>query len=194
VVMPQSNGWELAECMRETRPGLRVMFMSGHRDALQQLPPAMSDATVLQKPFSLRLLSAKVREVLGQAEKPARILVVDDDASIRHLLVRVLEVAGYEAAEACDGKQAMSYLNNAKVDAVITDLVMPEQEGIETIRQLRERYPELKIIAISGAAHGAYLDLPTALGADLALAKPIHPEVLLERLRALLASRSSRSA
>lgn len=89
---------------------------------------------------------------------PARsVLIVDDESPIRELLRRVLTDRGYHVLEAPDGRKAMDLVKNHEIDLVITDLVMPEQEGLETILQLRRDFPRLKVIAVSGYDSGSWL-------------------------------------
>jgi DNA-binding response OmpR family regulator len=141
----------------------------------------------LQKPASPDDLAAKVRDVLGQPRAAGVVLVVDDEAGIRGLFSEILQSAGYEVLEAENGKRAIRMAADSTVDLVITDLVMPEQEGIETIVMLRKDRPHLKIIAMSGAAFGdQYLGVARKLGADTMLAKPIRPDQLLETVRQVL--------
>jgi two-component system chemotaxis response regulator CheY len=111
------------------------------------------------------------------------ILVVDDDDFIRLLLRRTLERAGYSVSEAMNGKEAMRLYAELKPACVITDLVMPEQEGIETIMQMRQHPHTAPIIATSGqfdsmAAH--YLKVAQSLGADAVLQKPFTVEQILQ--------------
>jgi CheY-like chemotaxis protein len=101
----------------------------------------------LQKPFNPDSLAAKVRETLGPWQVAARILVVDDEECVRSLLRHLLNDAGHAVVEASNGKEAIAKLQSEDVDLMITDLVMPEREGIETIMELRQRRPELGIIA-----------------------------------------------
>ena len=106
------------------------------------------------------------------------ILVVDDDDGIRNLFQDVLETAGYSVRLASDGEQALRILRTAfDVALVITDLVMPNKEGIETIRELRKNHPAVKIIAMSGS-FASELDALRYLGADVVLPKPVMPETL----------------
>jgi CheY-like chemotaxis protein len=111
------------------------------------------------------------------------ILIVDDDEFIRLLLRRTLERAGYLVSEASNGREAMRLYSELKPNCVITDLVMPEQEGIETIMQMRQQSHSVPIIATSGqfdsmAAH--YLKVAQSLGADAVLEKPFTVEQILE--------------
>lgn len=117
---------------------------------------------------------------------PARILVVDDEPAIRKFFRMALERRGYEVREAGDGREAMDLLEGDTFDLMITDLVMPEQEGIETIQVVRRRFPSMKIIAISGAHEGVYLRMTRPLGADAALAKPISPDSLVREVGRIL--------
>lgn len=119
---------------------------------------------------------------------PTRVLVVDDDDDARLALRRMLEVAGYEVLEAANGRIAMSLCRSSPPDVVITDIFMPEQEGIETIQALRREFPATKLIAISGQpAAAVYLRMAKLLGAQAALEKPIRLETLLDTVRAVLA-------
>jgi CheY-like chemotaxis protein len=119
---------------------------------------------------------------------PIRILVVDDDAGVRQVLRSMLVPAGYEVEVAVNGRQAIEKLNVARCDLVITDLVMPEQEGIETIKLLRRDFPEVKIIAISGAFGGDYLRIAGFLGAHRTMAKPVRMETVLRVVAETLGS------
>jgi CheY-like chemotaxis protein len=121
-----------------------------------------------------------------EAERPARILVADDEPGVRSFLRKALEADGNEVIEAADGKQALEEALARQVDLVITDLVMPEQEGIETVRALRQDMPGVGIIAISGAFDGQFLKTAQMLGADAVLAKPVSAELLLAKVSEVL--------
>jgi len=112
----------------------------------------------------------------------AKILFVDDDENLCELAARFLRQADHLVTTALNGKEAMRLVQHDSFDLVITDLVMPEQEGIETIMELRRRLPALKIIAISGSSSLApnnYLALAGHLGAAHTLAKPFSGKQLL---------------
>lgn len=119
-----------------------------------------------------------------------RILVIDDDEQVRILLKRIMEWAGYEVVEAENGRQGVRCQRSQSVDLVITDLIMPEQEGLETIRELRKDFPDLKIIAISGGGRidpETYLAAAGELGANRIFSKPFDIQVMLNTVRELLA-------
>jgi DNA-binding NtrC family response regulator len=119
----------------------------------------------------------------------ARILVVDDDEQVRTMLRMTLEAAGYEAEEAPDGKIAIRILRERPADLVITDLIMPEKEGIETIMDIRKEWPGAKIIAISGGGRLVASDFlwhAQRLGAARAFQKPIDRKKLLDAVRELV--------
>ena len=101
-------------------------------------------------------------------------MIADDEAPIRQLLSDFLGGLGYETAEASNGLEAVARLHDVNPAVVILDLVMPEQEGIETIRQIRKTHPEIKIIAVSGAFAGQFLRTAELLGANAVLPKPIN--------------------
>jgi len=116
------------------------------------------------------------------------VLVADDDASVRSLFRLVLSGAGYEVVDAANGREAAQIIHSRKVDLLITDLVMPEQEGIETILALRRSNVALKIVAVSGAFEGRYLNAAASLGADATLLKPVSPADLLSTVSRVLAA------
>ena len=119
----------------------------------------------------------------------ARILVVDDDEQVRTMLVMTLEEAGYEADEAADGRAAIRRQRENPADLVITDLIMPEKEGLETIMDFRKEWPGAPIIAISGGGRtvqGDYLLHAKHLGAARVFRKPIERSELLGAVRDLL--------
>jgi CheY-like chemotaxis protein len=119
----------------------------------------------------------------------AHILLIDDDDGFRRMLRRTLERAGHSVTEAGDGAQALHALRDITVDLVITDLIMPEMEGIETIRELRQSHPDLGIIAMSGGGRmtpEGYLAAAKVFGAARVLAKPFENEELFAAIEAAL--------
>jgi CheY-like chemotaxis protein len=115
------------------------------------------------------------------------ILVIDDEEAIRTLCRRILTHEGYQVIEAPDGAEGVRQYREQRPDLIITDIIMPEKEGIETIMDLRREFPAVKIIAISGggqATTGATcLHLAKSLGALKTLAKPFTRQELLEAVR-----------
>jgi CheY-like chemotaxis protein len=119
----------------------------------------------------------------------ARILIVDDEPDILVILDRMLRKMNHETVLAGNGKEAVRRLQECTVDLVITDLIMPESEGIETIAQIRKRWPSVKIIAMSGGGRQSpvpYLAVAATLGADATLAKPFERSDLSAALRHVL--------
>jgi hypothetical protein len=114
------------------------------------------------------------------------VLVVDDDEGIRSFFAKVLEDGGYQVIAVCDGAEAQTRLETDSFDLVIMDLVMPNAEGIETIRAIRQTRPGLRLIAVSGAFDGTFLKAAALLGANATLQKPVSPDLLLATVRDLL--------
>jgi CheY-like chemotaxis protein len=105
----------------------------------------------------------------------ATIMVVDDEPQMRRLMRRVLEAGGHEVLKASGGEEALDLLGRRPVDLVITDIVMPEMDGLELIRAIRGGAPAQKILAVSGGGQSGrmlYLDLAEKLGADGVVRKP----------------------
>ena len=118
----------------------------------------------------------------------ARILVVDDELQMRQMLRQALECRGHTIDEAADGREALRHFDRQRPDLVITDLVMPEKEGIETIQALRRKCPEIPIIAISGGGRVGpenYLAMAGQMGANRTFAKPFHVDEILTAVRDL---------
>ncbi|MCC7496926.1 MAG: PAS domain S-box protein [Bryobacterales bacterium] len=190
VVMPQVSGWDLAARLREIQPEAKVVYMSGYADhdgVREHI--SESGATLIQKPFVAHDLAAHIRQALGSAAPSGHILVVDDEESIRLFLRMALEQAGYRVSEAADGRLALIEARKQPVDLLLTDIVMPEQEGLETIGRFRQELPGVRIIAMSGHFDAGYLRMAEALGADSALKKPIEIDALLARVGEVLAAR-----
>lgn len=119
------------------------------------------------------------------------ILVIEDDELVRDLLKQLLENEGYNVTTARNGRIGIQLYRAEPSDLVITDLIMPEKEGIETIRELRKDYPDVKIIAISGGgaiAPTEYLNIAQRLGVQKTLSKPFKTAEILEAIRQLLSS------
>jgi CheY-like chemotaxis protein len=114
-----------------------------------------------------------------------KILVIEDNAIVRNTVMRVLQSAGYEVVVANDGLRGVEAFRKENPDVIISDIIMPEQEGIATIRQILGEKPSAKIIAISGGGrigNTDFLQIARKMGAVDALAKPFDPEDLLQRI------------
>ena len=118
----------------------------------------------------------------------AKILVIDDDPAMRKMARRTLADPRHEVIEAADGKEGIEKFRAEAPEVVITDIVMPEKEGIQTIREMRAIRSDVVIIAMSGGGAGPgelYLNIAKVFGADAVLAKPFRPAelvALVERL------------
>jgi len=120
-----------------------------------------------------------------------RILVIDDEELVRHMLRAMLEHAGHEVEEAADGEEGVRLYRERPSDLIVTDIVMPEKEGLEVIQELRRDFPGVKIIAISGGgmiSPMSYLSLAKKFGAQRAFFKPIDRKQFLAAVDELLSS------
>ena len=120
----------------------------------------------------------------------ASILLIDDDDTLRTLTAEVLRQAGHTVHEAPDGKTGLRLYHAGPSDLIITDIVMPDLDGLELIRSLQHAQPRPRIIAISGNAQFSapvYLPIARKFGAQRTLAKPVRPEVLLQAVAEVLA-------
>ena len=118
-------------------------------------------------------------------------MVIDDEPGVREMLGEMLRDAGYEVVTASSGASVSRLQREQPADLVITDIFMPDKEGIETILELRATWPNLKIIAISGGGGDFtvnYLAAAEQLGAMRSISKPFSVEQLLSAVRDVLAS------
>ena len=118
-----------------------------------------------------------------------RILIIDDEPQIRLLLKKMLEKEGFNVITASDGKEGMKLFNKEPFDLVITDIIMPEKEGIEIIQELRKNHPNLPIIAISGGGRNSsdsYLKMAKMFGANEIFEKPVEKQKLINAIKTAL--------
>lgn len=122
----------------------------------------------------------------------AKILIIDDNGEFRTVFKEMLERSGYTVVEASNGEEGIKRYKENPVDLVITDIVMPGKEGLETMLELRRYNPGVKIIAISGGGFegpGTYLESAALLGGALrTFAKPFHMEKMLSAIKEVLSS------
>ena len=119
----------------------------------------------------------------------SRILIIDDDKSILSFLKERLTCEGFNVLTAMDGKEGMNLFNDNQVDLVITDIIMPDKDGFETIIELKRICPDIKIIAMSGGGRGLpgyYLDTAKSFGAKYTFTKPFKTSDLVTAVYELL--------
>lgn len=132
-----------------------------------------------------------------EAPLPAQILVIDDDPIVREMMISAMTQAGYRAHGVGNGKQAILWLQENAASLVISDIFMPEGDGLEVIRYLRQAKAHIPILAVSGGnplIRQDYLVIAQQLGADQVLSKPIRPHDLLRTVKSLLEAEPSQSS
>lgn len=115
-----------------------------------------------------------------------KILVIDDDAVIRMVLRNLLKSRGFEFFEATNGVEGVAQFKRENPDLVITDMLMPNKEGLETIMEIRAHRPSVKIIAMSGGGNTqnmSFLEMAKKVGADAVVAKPFGPQDILTHIK-----------
>ena len=121
----------------------------------------------------------------------ALVLIIDDEDAVRFTLRKFIEAEGHVVVEAVNGDDGLKQFETNDVDLVITDIIMPDKEGIETIVEIKRDHPDVKIIAISGGGRMGstdFLEVAKKLGADEILPKPFTRSDVLEKLTRYLAS------
>ena len=125
----------------------------------------------------------------------AKIIVFDDEPSILNMIKKMLERAGHDVEVALNGKEGMALFKKFKPDMLITDIIMPEKEGLETIFELRKKHSDLKIIAISGGGRigpDGYLPSAKLFGADVVFQKPLVQKEFMKAVSSLLNERKEK--
>jgi len=126
---------------------------------------------------------------MADVESMSPILVIDDDQQITHLLQDVLELGGYQVITTQRAIEGLHHLETSTFDLVVTDVIMPDKDGLETIREVRQRYPLTKILAISGRMTKGGVDvlaIAKRMGAHRVLSKPFNIQDLIQSVRMLL--------
>jgi CheY-like chemotaxis protein len=194
ITLPDIDGQQIAARLHALRPEMKVLFMSGYaKDAIPGDGPFGADANFIQKPWSPQGLCEKICSVLTAQTPRKRILVVDDEPAVREWLAELLTGCGYQVFTAKDGLQAKQVAAREALDIMITDISMPNEEGLGVIRALRKTHPGLKIIAMSGSYAEALMDAKL-LGANAALTKPFTSETVLKCIAELTFSATPGSA
>jgi DNA-binding NtrC family response regulator len=118
-----------------------------------------------------------------------KILVIDDDVIVRETIIQILEDRGFQVVSAEDGRRGLAAFRSERPDLVITDIIMPEKEGIQTLTEIRRERPDAKVIAISGGGrigNTDFLKIAQKLGAADVIAKPFDPDDFLSRVNRCL--------
>src|SRR5690242_4135444 len=127
-----------------------------------------------------------------------RILLVDDDELVRATIAIALADRGYTVVEAANGREAIEELDRTtSIDIIVCDILMPDMDGIETLREVRRRWPRIPVLMISGGDRSGWNDalgMASLLGANSTLHKPFTPRQLVEQIRTVLDGANSSSA
>jgi CheY-like chemotaxis protein len=167
--------------------------MSGFtdQDAFRTHDP-VAGTSFLQKPFSSQDLVERIEGLLAAREERLsadylRILVIEDDQSVRDVLQSLLEGLGHDVRSAADGALGLEELARADYDVVISDMIMPNLDGILTCSEIRDRFPHVRVIAMSGyRGSRSYLSAAEKLGAVATLKKPFSQDELVLALEQAL--------
>jgi DNA-binding NtrC family response regulator len=119
----------------------------------------------------------------------SKILVIEDEELMRDVISRMLRHDGYEVIELDDGRLVSGILEQGGIGLVVTDIIMPEKEGLEIITALKKEYPEIKIIAVSGGGSwgpDSYLQLARKFGADRTFIKPVMRKEFISAVKELI--------
>jgi signal transduction histidine kinase/DNA-binding response OmpR family regulator len=207
VVMPGPlRSPELTRKAQERLPNIAVLFTSGYTEnAIVHGGRLDQGIELLSKPYTREALARKIRYVLrnqrrhGVPQSSSRasrrravshILVIDDDRDLRLMMQEVLGAEGYKVSVAEDGEQGIKLQRKQPASLLITDIFMPNKEGVETIRDFREEFPSVPIIAMSGGgrprSRAGGLFTAKELGAEIILQKPFEINDLVRSVAAAL--------
>jgi DNA-binding NtrC family response regulator len=193
------TGFDLCEQIRAHRPHAILYAITGYAKLLgphEILKAGFND--YIAKPFSIEKINQAVEQAFKTIEERAnqsdqvkyevnRILLIDDDDQFRMIIRKILEAEGFDVSEAANGEEGVERQTKEPADLVITDIIMPKKNGIETILEIMDRHPKVKFITVSGGGwYGAEIELAMAqqLGA-IVLEKPLRRETILEAIEQL---------
>ena len=195
IRMPRRDGLSLIRGLREYSKDIKMIALTGHdAQALEDAKQAGASYG-FNKPFKMDELLEAIEDLVSEEpEKPSeaaasRILVIDDDPLIRAALRGILEPVGYSVQEAANGREGIDLYRESQADLVITNIVMPEMDGLEVIRELHGVRPGLPLIAISGydpKDESGYLSLAEEYGALKSFSKPFDRDEVLEAVKEML--------
>ncbi len=195
MTMPHMTGEDLAQELMRIKPNIPIILCTGFSAKIDDRKAmAMGIRAFVLKPIVKREIATTIRKVLDQtvARKPgsrAHILVIDDDDRIRIMLRQMLEAVGYEVVNASNGKEGIRLYRKDPAYLIITDIIMPEKEGIEVIMELKKDFPDVKIIAISGGGQidaEEHLHMAKMLGAKFTFTKPFERKELLDAVKEIV--------
>ncbi|MBI5280250.1 MAG: response regulator [Candidatus Solibacter usitatus] len=177
------GGEDISRILLQESPCTQLIFTAqAGRAAPSTLPRA---CRILRKPFDGPDVREMLEDVACERNNRARVLVVEDEVSVRALMKRLLEMDGYEVFDVENGIQAAESLQGAHFDLMVLDLVMPQCEGLETIRKICRRNHQLRILAVSGHRR-EYLKAAECLGADATMPKPFQAAEFRQAVKTLL--------
>ncbi len=193
MTMPQMTGDHLVEEILKIRPDLPTIICTGFSENIdEEKAKEIGIRQYIEKPFSRSDLAKVVRKALNKTKEEqitGHVLVIEDEPQMRTMLKQMIEDIGCDVVKASDGKEGVKLYRANPFDLIVTDIIMPEKEGIETIIELKRDFPDVKIIAVSGGGEidaETYLSMAKKLGARYTFAKPISREELLKAIRQLL--------
>ena len=194
IMDPGIDGLETYQRVLEISPSQKAIIISGFSETDRvRAAQKLGAGAYVKKPYLMEKIGVAIRDELQkvpyeQALGFMRILVVDDNDQLREMLRHILETAGHEVLEAANGKIALHLQNTLPADLVITDILMPEMEGLELIMNIRKITPCVKIIAISGGGKmhpDLCLEIASNMGADRILLKPFSKSTILSIINEL---------
>lgn len=195
LMMPNMTGEKLALELKHICKEVPVILCTGFSEKMsKEKAEALGIDGFLMKPIVRSELAQKIRTLLDMKKKRIKlhmthILIIDDEQPIRLILRKLVESEGYTVTEASNGIEGIKSYHENPADLIIIDIIMPDKQGIQTIRELKKEYPDVKIIAISGGGKGTpdgYLNLAKKSGAMQTIEKPIRKEELLKAIKNLI--------
>ncbi|MEA2030281.1 MAG: response regulator [candidate division Zixibacteria bacterium] len=189
IKMPEMDGLRLLQKTKRHYPNMPVIIITGF--ATPELMGRASPDGFLAKPFRISAIEQLIEEALAEQKIEIRqqvknVMVVDDDDMFRQMLSETLRLNDFIPTSVEGGKEALKELENGQVDTVITDIKMPEMDGITLLKRIKSKYPDLPVILITGF----FIDDNTISGSDSVqadgfLKKPFDSERIVQLLKDL---------
>lgn len=181
ISMPVMNGYDLLSYLKADPQYARIpVVLCSAAPGLERLEPELASDTsrFIAKPVESKALLKAIRA--AEEKIRATVLVVDDEKLLRDLLSQILKRDGLRVLTATDGREALDILESNQIALVISDISMPEMDGLELLGNVKERHPRIPVILVTGNVHKFYPDAILKNGADGFIAKPFRNSEILK--------------
>ena len=188
VDMPESSGFDLLNYINKNKAHYKIPVLMCSETVDKNIvlnSKKLGASDFIKKPVDPDKLMEKIGKILQPKSTP-RVMVVDDDEFILEILEKIIRREGFEVTAISSAREALEKLESEKIEAVISDIVMPEMDGIELLKQVKSKYPEIRVLMITGHTGRYGSESVMDIGADGFISKPFKNIEITRTLRRLI--------